>query len=133
MRSALFLLPLALIASAAPGGDRPLDARTQAAFDKELAGLTPGAPTSCVPFTYSQLSTKAYGRTLLYRQAKNVVFRNDTAGGCENAARGDILVQVQYEGRPCRGDIIRTVDPYARTVTGSCALGPFVPYGKAPR
>ena len=132
MRVASILLPLVLVASAGPARDRPLDARTQADLDKALAGLTPGAPLSCVPLTYSMLATKAYGRTLIYRQGNGTAYRNDTAGGCEGAARGDILVSIQHEGRPCSGDIIRTVDPYARTTTGSCALGQFVPYQKAP-
>ena len=133
MRIVPILLSLAAIAAAAPPRDEPLDAKTQAALDKALAGRVPGATQSCVPLSYSQLSTKAYGRTLLYAQGNGDVYRNDTAGGCENAARGDILVSVEHEGRPCSGDIVRTVDPYVRAPTGSCALREFTVYRKPRR
>lgn len=134
MRIALFA-PLALLVApltgcAGNGADQPLSAESQAGLDKALAGRVAGPATSCIPITYRSLNTKAYGRTLLYQQASGTIFRNDTAGGCENAGRGDILVQVEQEGRPCSGDIIRTVDQTSHIQTGSCALGQFIPYEK---
>ena len=86
-----------------------------------------------MPLGYSNLSTRAYGPTLIYRQGSGLAYRNDTTGGCENAARGDILVSIEHEGRPCSGDIVRTVDPYQHFTTGSCALGQFVPFTKPRR
>lgn len=130
MRAALMLLPLALVAAAGPQRDRPMDPATQAKLDKALVGYIPGAPTSCIPITYRSLNTRTFGSTLLYQEGSGPIYRNDTAGGCEGAARGDILVQVEQEGRPCQGDIIRTVDQVVHSNTGSCALGQFVPYTK---
>jgi hypothetical protein len=133
MKRFAFLLPLMALAACAGRGEQAASAETQAGLDRALAGLVPGQQTSCIPLTgLSVLSSRAYGKTLVYKASNGEAFRNDTGGGCENAARGDILVTVQYEGRPCAGDIIRTVDPYARTTTGSCALGPFIPYRKPP-
>lgn len=133
MRRFVPLLPMLALAACAAGGDRAATAQSQAGLDRALAGLTPGPATSCIPMSRPNLSTRAYGATLLYKMGNGEVFRNDTAGGCENAARGDILVTVEYEGRPCQGDIIRTVDPVIKTTTGSCALGAFIPYRKAAR
>lgn len=134
-RLAFLLPPLALALAACAGrGEPAVSAQSQAGLDRALAGLVPGKQTSCIPLTgRSVSSTRAYGSTLVYKLASGEAYRSDTGGGCENVARGDVLVSVEYQGRPCAGDIIRTVDPYARIPTGSCALGPFTPYRKPPR
>ena len=129
----VFALPLiaALSLAGCMGQGRDTaSAETVAGLDKALAGLTPGPATSCIPPQYSPVSTKVYGKVLLYKSTNGDVYRNDTAGGCEGSG-DDILVQVEYSGRPCSGDIIRTVDRYNRFPTGSCALGQFTPYLKA--
>jgi hypothetical protein len=131
MRLAVLAPVALLIAGVALAKDRPLDPVVQAKLDKALAGLTPGAPTSCIPLAYPTLSTHTYGRTILYSRGRDEVYRNDTGGGCEAAGNGDILVQVEQEGRPCAGDIIRTVDPVSHISSGSCALNQFVPYRRA--
>jgi hypothetical protein len=102
---------------------------TQAKLAKALAGLTPGKPMSCL----SQLQStnlEAYGPTLLYRVSRNLVYRNDTAGGCERAGRDDVLVTRSPTGQLCRGDIGQTFDRASRFPTGGCSLGDFVPYRK---
>jgi hypothetical protein len=130
MRRAVALTALLLAGWSAAGA---ADTRPRDTLEGRLAGLTPGKPQSCLPnsFTSSGSSLKAYGPTLLYIAGRNLVFRNDTGGGCENVARGDILVSIQPTGRACRGDIARTVDPVSRTTTGSCGLGDFTPYRRA--
>ena len=106
------------------------EARDQAAVDKALAGLVPGKQTSCIATRLaSNANTEVYGKVLLYRFSNGDVYRNDTTGGCEGNG-DDLLVQIEQEGRPCSGDIIRTVDRYSRIPTGSCALGQFTPYLK---
>jgi len=130
---ALALLPLIAVAACA---QTPADtARAaqerqaeQAGLDKALAGLTRGRTTSCIPSTYPGANTEGHGATILYRVSRNLIYRTDTAGGCENLGRGDILVSRQLEGRPCRGDIATTVSPTSRTVTGSCSFGDFTEY-----
>ena len=128
MRVAMIALPLILIAAAGP--TRDLNAADQTKLAKALAGLTPGKPLSCVPLSYPTLNTQSIGNLLLYKRSRNEVYVNETTGGCEGAAGSDILVQVEHEGRPCSGDIIRTVDNTTHMTTGSCALGQFVPYTK---
>lgn len=102
---------------------------TQTKLATALAGLTPGEPTSCLPLTGTpQYQTEGYGPVILYKFSRGLVYRNDTAGGCEAIARGDILVTRQYGSQLCSGDIATTVDNVSRITTGSCALGRFTPY-----
>lgn len=106
---------------------------TEEALQRQLAGLTPGQPESCLSpgVSRSGLQTRGYGPTILYIAGRDLIYRNDTTGGCENIARGDILVTRELQGRPCTGDIATTVDQTSRSVTGSCALREFVPYRRA--
>ena len=104
-------------------------AAQQAALQKELAGLVPGESQSCLS-NFQSTNLKNYGKTLIYRVSDGLKYRNDTAGGCEGIARGDILVTISNGGRLCRGDIGRTVQPVANITTGGCALGSFVKYSK---
>ena len=101
--------------------------RTQAKLTTALAGLTPGKPMTCMPNLPTQ-TMQAYGPTLLYRVSGRLIYRNDTAGGCERAGSDDILVTRSPTGQLCSGDIGQTVDRGSRMPTGSCSLGDFVPY-----
>lgn len=103
-------------------------AKTRADLDKALAGLTATSTDECAPPSMPPASLKAYGSTLVYTVSKKLKYVNETTGGCENVASGDILVTQSPTGRLCRGDIARTVMPSARIPSGSCALGSFVTY-----
>jgi hypothetical protein len=104
------------------------DARSAANLEKALAGYTPGRPESCLPSIPTR-RTQYFGNTILYEVSGNLVYRTDTNGGC-NLERDDILITQTPIGRLCRGDIARTIDRTAQFMTGSCALGDFVPYRK---
>jgi hypothetical protein len=137
MRTALLLPLIGLAACAQTPADTARAAQdrqtTQVRLDKALAGLVPGETTSCIPTTLSSAQTEAYGPTLLYTYGRNLVYRTETTGGCENAGRGDILVTKQLQGRPCRGDIATTVSPTSRVFSGSCSLGDFTVYRRQRR
>lgn len=137
MRLAMFVPLLGLVACAQTPADTARAAQSaqaaQTGLDKALAGLSPGTTSSCIPTTYPSAHTEAYGATILYRVSRSLVYRTDTAGGCENMARGDILVIKEFQGRPCRGDIATTVQPVSRTFTGSCSFGDFTEYRRRPR
>ncbi|WEK44147.1 MAG: hypothetical protein P0Y64_04785 [Candidatus Sphingomonas colombiensis] len=130
----MILIPLAAAAfgagAVAIAQSSPNDraAANEAAFQKEVQGLTPGKPTDCIDTRFNQTSLKAIGPRLIYRVNSKKLYVNDTAGGCEGVARGDALVTKQFTSQLCRGDIARTVDMTSRINTGSCALGNFVPY-----
>ena len=134
---ALFTTPLIgsllLVSGCMGDGQQAASAETRAGLDKALAGLVPGTPTSCLPpQALSSVNTHAYGNVLLYKMSNGDVYRNDTDGGC-NTNGDDIFVQVEYEGRPCSGDIVRTVDRNSHFPTGSCGLRDFTPYLKPRR
>ncbi|WP_231023924.1 hypothetical protein [Sphingomonas sp. IC-11] len=102
--------------------------REQIRVEKELARLQPQQPVDCIDTRFRNISLRAIGDKLIYRESRNRIFVSQTAGGCENVARGDALVTRQFGPRLCRGDIATTVDRAARFPTGSCAIGPFTPY-----
>lgn len=131
--AALLAFPLIAGCTPTPAEQARLDqqaAVTRTDLDKALAGLQPSPPITCLPPQAGTVASRAYGKTILYKVSNRLIYRNDTTGGCENMARGDILVSVQYQGSACQGDIARTVDPTSRFQTGSCALGPFVRYSR---
>ncbi len=138
MRILVFPLAVAAVAlgscAATPAETaRAADRRAaqQAALDKELAGLTPGKTQSCMPGYQSRsASLKAYGPKLVYSVSPTLKYVNDTGGGCENVASGDILVTKSPTGELCSGDIGRTVQPGSSIPSGSCALGNFTVYRK---
>ena len=107
---------------------------TQDALRQQLAGLVPGRAQTCLPNTLpgAGVQTRGYGATILYIAGRDLIYRNDTTGGCQAIARGDILVTRQALGRACSGDIATTVDQTTGFVTGSCGLRDFIPY-KRPR
>ena len=101
----------------------------RAALGQQLAGLRPVKTDDCMDNNLNS-SLKAYGSTLVYRVSNNLIYVNDTSGGCENIERGDYLVTKSNFGRVCRGDIGRTFSPGSHMPTGSCALGQFTIYRK---
>ncbi|MBY0520968.1 MAG: hypothetical protein K2P79_11150 [Sphingomonas sp.] len=132
MRILLTASLLALAATGAIAGDTDADRATRnaARLDKALAGLTPSAPVACIPIANRRYITQAIGDTILYRANSKLTYRNDTSGGCFGAERGDALISQTPDTQLCRGQIMRSVDLRARTDSGSCALGAFVPYRK---
>ncbi|AJP70869.1 hypothetical protein [Sphingomonas hengshuiensis] len=131
IRLAIPLLILAAggAATAAIQENRKPDAAT-ARVERTLAGLTPGKPRNCIPRNrISELRT-ADG-VILYVSGRNRVYRNDVLGQCAGLRRDDMVVSFSaISGDYCRGDIIRTRARTGGMMTGSCALGTFVPYTK---
>lgn len=105
-------------------------ASDQQQLDVALAGLTPGKPEACLNQTRRNFSTKRIGDTILYVASRDLIYRNDTNGGCSVARPDDILITSTPQPGLCRGDIVRTVQPTIFTPTGSCGLGDFVPYAR---
>lgn len=102
--------------------------RAEEQYRTLLADKAPGRSVDCIDTRFTRPSLSAYGDKLLYRVGRDLVWVNDTTGGCSNVTRGDALVTRQYQTRLCRGDIAQTVNLVSRIPTGSCALGAFTPY-----
>lgn len=133
MRWAFAGLTLLAVAASTPDSRRAADAaKAQAALAHELAGLTPGAPQTCLDtFVTRDASTTSFGDTLVYRTSGATRYVTRTTGCTGIGGSGDnILITTVPETHICRGDIARTVDRVSRFETGSCAFGEFVPYRK---
>ncbi len=106
-------------------------AAEQNALAQELAGMTASEKKDCLnQFETNSASLKAVGGALIYRVSDKLKYVNDTGGGRQAVASGDILVTKSPTGQLCRGDIAQTVMPGSRVPSGSCALGSFTTYRK---
>ena len=127
MRSIILLGLGASIAScsyAPPVGPSPM---AQDKLAKELAGLVPQPAQACLPQYRSQDMIVVDDNTLLFRDGRNLVYRNNVQGGCHIGA-GDTLVTRSITSSLCRGDIAQVTDLRNHMVVGSCVLGDFIPY-----
>ncbi|UYY59990.1 hypothetical protein [Sphingomonas sp. S2-65] len=121
------LMLTALSTGAATEQRRP-DA-SMARIKRTLAGLTPGAPQRCLRRDkVSELRTAR--NVIVYVAGRDRAWRNDVVGeGCTGLGRDDIVVSESLvRGDYCAGDLIRTRARTGGMLTGSCSLGPFVPY-----
>lgn len=128
------LLPLLVISAAAcTPTARELDrqaaaeAGDRAALDRELAGLVPGRPQTCVQQTQLR-DMKSFGDTLVYRGLGRTRYVNQTSGGCSPDRNDAFLVTRTPTAQLCRGDIAQAVNRTSRFPIGSCSYGEFVPY-----
>lgn len=135
MRAFALIVPALIATGCATDASRESRLKVQAQeatrLDAALAGFTAGKPLTCLP-NRDVHGPEAYGdRTLLFRVGRNLIYRTDTHGSCRAISRGDILVTQQFSSQLCSGDLARTADRLTGFETGSCALGPFVPYRRA--
>ena len=121
------LLPVLAMLTAAAAAAPAASRRPAQTLDARLAGFTPGPARQCFDRSLP-VRTEAYGDVILYEVSRKLVYRVDTAGGCEGVSRGDILVTKAISGRLCSGDTAQTVRQTGRVVTGSCTLRGFTPY-----
>jgi hypothetical protein len=96
---------------------------------RELAGLIPGQPQSCLPQYRSQDMVVIDDATLLFRDGRNRVYRNNLEGTCP-VGPGYALVTRSIGTGLCRGDIAQVTDVRNNFTIGSCVLGDFIPYGR---
>ena len=127
--AAILLVAAAASACAASAANEPRTAKAESEFQRELAGKVAGAPLKCLPSYRSNDMTIIDDNTILYRDGRNRVYRNDPPGGCSPMGNpGYTLVFRPLSGQSCRGDIVRVVDLTSRMTAGSCSLSDFVPY-----
>lgn len=134
MRPIWIALPLLLAACATSGmaEDKALDLsdKQKAALDKALAGKVAGKPQSCISLTQRADLQVISDDVLLYKAGRTVYY-NRVIGSCGGLASGRTLVTTIFGSQLCRGDIARVADLQVGMLTGSCALGDFVPYRPA--
>lgn len=120
----LFALPLLLAASDAPA---PLSAKAQ----KELAGRTAGAPTSCLQLRRIQSSRIVDGTAIIYKESPRRWYVNQPDGGrCALLRPNRVLITQGTTSQLCSGDLVTIAEQTSPITYGACSLGPFVPYTK---
>ena len=120
------------------GPEATTPAQAQAAEDEAglaaaLSGRIAGPPQDCV----NQLDlggNRSYGRDVILFSGRtnDVVYVNRPAGGCPDLYSGRALKTKSTTTRLCRGDIVTVFDPFSGVEFGSCGLGEFTPYRRAP-
>lgn len=126
----ILILSVALLFALPAASSKPRVSDGQR-LEKALTGRTAGKPLSCVSLR-DLGDSEVIGDDILYRVNRNLLYRNHSSGGCESARRGDALVTRTHSSRLCEGDVVRTADLRAGFESGSCILGKFTPYRKAP-
>jgi hypothetical protein len=119
------VLVLALLAaSCAAPSPRERDAL---ALDRELAGLTPGAPNDCAGGGVNDRLVVAAPGVLELREGRTLwISRLDAA--CAYIDPTDTLIVDAHGSRYCRGDRVRGVEPGVSIPGPSCLVEAFTPY-----
>lgn len=134
MRRMFIALPVLLAACASTGmaEDRPpqLTEKQQATLDRALEGKVAGKPQNCISLT-QRADLQVISDDLLLYKAGRTVYVNRVLGSCSGLSFGRTLVTNVWGSQICRGDIARVADLSSGMLTGSCALGDFVPYSPA--
>jgi hypothetical protein len=131
MRKLLIFLAAVTAGATVAGAGQDRWSRAEREYHALVDGKVAGKPVSCIDTRFTKPSLSAYRDKLIYRVDRNLVYVNDTGGGCQNVARGDALVTQRFQPQACRGDIAQTVNLPTGIYSGSCALGDFVPYRTA--
>jgi hypothetical protein len=129
MRTLMLLGPL-LLAACATGADTApqLTEKQTQTLEKELAGKVPGEKVSCIS-QFPQTNMRVISnQVLLYKVNSKLIYKNELLGSCSGLSRGDTLITKSFGSQLCRGDIAHTADLTIGTLSGSCALGDFIPY-----
>jgi hypothetical protein len=130
MRPAALLL-IAVSASACAGSamSEPRTAKAEQRLLTQLQGKVPGPPVSCLPPYRANDMITIDDNTILFRESRNKVYRQEPPGGCSPMGSGGYtLVTRSIGSQMCRGDIVQVTDLRSGIIAGSCALGDFVPY-----
>lgn len=125
----LALLALgSLTACGAIGEAPPRTERAQSRLSQALAGKVAGAPQRCISrHRINDLEIVDRG-TILYKNGRDLLYRNDPEGGCGGLDATRTLVVDARSGDLCRGDLVRAVDRYSGATVGVCAFSDFIPY-----
>lgn len=94
----------------------------------QLAGRTAGEPVSCINSSSFRSTTVIPGVGIVYRGRGGKVYLNEPISGGKSLNQWDVLVTEVRGGAICRGEVVKSIDPSTRMLTGLLFLGDFVPY-----
>ena len=133
MKAIIPALILLGVAGCATADTKPqaLSPKEQADLNKVLDGKVAGKPVSCVSSINGRNMRAISDTTLVYQVSRTLVYKNELLGRCSGLSWGDTLVLNLQGSQYCRGDMARVVNLQSGMLSGSCALGDFVPYTPA--
>ena len=123
IRTAPFLIA-ALVASCAQSS-----APIGAPYGQELAGRIAGAPRSCIR-AVSNANLNAIDSSTFVYHSGDTIYVNHPGSPCPAIAPLNTLIVDAQQGRYCRGDRVRGLEPGAIIAGPVCILGDWVPYRK---
>ena len=128
MRAWIWMAPLLLAGCTGSYEPKPLTDKQAAQLDKALAGKVAGEKQSCINREPQTNLTVISNNVLLYRVSRKLVYKNELIGSCNGLTYGDIMIVRSFGSQLCRGDFTTTASPQTGMISGSCALGDFIPY-----
>lgn len=99
----------------------------ESGLEQAVEGRSPGSPVQCIALSRVRSSTIVDGTAILYRIG-DTLYVNRPRAGASRLDNDDMIVNRSSSSRLCRGDPVRTQDPYTRAFRGAIVLGEFVPY-----
>lgn len=124
----LLLVPALAACGMAASGEAPRSERAQTRLTVALEGKVAGVPQQCISrFRRNELEIVDRG-TILFKNGRDLVYRNDPEGGCQGLDRSRTIVTTSISGDLCRGDTIRVIDQLSGSTVGICSFSDFTPY-----
>ena len=125
---ALMLLPALASCGIVSAGQSPRSERAETRLTRALSGKIAEAPQRCISrFRRNDLEI-VDRNTILFKNGRNLVYRNDPEGGCAGLDPSRTIVTTSISDDLCQGDIIRVVDQVSQSTVGVCAFSDFIPY-----
>jgi len=105
----------------------------EVALAEAVKGRVAGPAQECVPES-TLGSTTSYGRAIVVFTSKtgDVVWVNRPVTACPEVTSERAVLDVTRQASFCRGDVVTVFDPVTRVSAGTCTLGDFTPYRRAP-
>ncbi|MHA6768805.1 hypothetical protein [Sphingobium ummariense] len=128
MRRLICLLPLLLVACTGTYEPPKLTEKQAAELEKALQGKVAGEKVTCINREPQSNFRVISGNVLLYQVNRRLIYKNELIGSCSGLTRGDTMIVRTFGSQYCRGDITTSANLFTGTISGSCALGDFIPY-----
>lgn len=122
------LIPMLAACGMTLGQETPRSERAQTRLTQALGDKVAGPAQRCIS-RFGRNDQEIIDRnTILFKNGRNLVYRNDPEGGCGGLDPSRTILTTSINGDLCQGDIIRVLDQVSGSVVGSCAFSDFIPY-----
>ena len=133
MRGISLLLIGATLASCAAAPQPGRSAKAESHFQQLLAGKVAGRTAACLPSYRARDMVVIDDQTIAFRDGARRVWVTNLSNSCNNLGSGHYaLVTRNFSSNLCRGDIAEVADVSTGMTVGSCVIGDFTLYERAP-